>query len=271
MFYKEILPSPQLIPFVKHFWILEMDIADGTAHVDCIAPTGFGQLLLSYGESHKTTLVNSNYSTTERYYLVGQNTKPMRIENRGIYRIMGVIFTPTGLFHFIRIPLSNFNDQFFAVNQIEESVDKQLFEQFEQVNSHAARIKIVEQLLIRRIFRNSYKWDFTEHAISLILQYHGNITIQELANALRVSTRHLHRVFEEKVGLSPKMYARVVRFNYAIKLFKHRPNLNIQDLIFECGFFDQAHFIKNMKEFANQNLNAYRQTNSLAVALFLGR
>jgi AraC-like DNA-binding protein len=271
MLYQEVKPSPILAPFVKCYWITEMDVPAGGSYQEYISPTGYPQLLFSYGESHTATVVNNQYHTTQRYYLVGQASKGFSVESQRAFQVIGVIFHPAGLFPFIRIPLFEFTDQFFAVDQVEQPGDRELLEQFENATSNVARIAIVEQFLERRIFDKPFCFDFTQHAVALIQQYNGNITVQEVATKLRVSTRHLHRMFEQKVGLNPKLYARIVRFNYVIKLLKQYPNVNYYDLSFECGFFDQAHFIKNFREFTHRTLTNYHQTNSIAMVNFTGR
>lgn len=71
-----------------------------------------------------------------------------------------------------------------------------------------------------------------------------------LSTRLNVCSRHLRRRFKRSTGLSPKLFARLKRFNYAKLLLLQHPELDWHDVVYRAGFYDQAHFIKDFAEFA---------------------
>ena len=87
--------------------------------------------------------------------------------------------------------------------------------------------------------------------LNLILEIHaknGDITIQSLAKKFDIGYKRAERLFRQYVGISPKMYARIVRFNFSVKLFNH-PLYTLTDIAYQAGYFDQNHFIKETVKF----------------------
>jgi transcriptional regulator GlxA family with amidase domain len=82
------------------------------------------------------------------------------------------------------------------------------------------------------------------------------LEIEELAKQVHISKRQIQRDFKNYVGLSPKKYARILRFNYIFKLMQEK-DMKWVDIAIQSGYFDQAHFIKNFKEFTGEEPSNY--------------
>ena len=65
----------------------------------------------------------------------------------------------------------------------------------------------------------------------------------------------MERQFSKKIGFSPKFYARIVRFSHAMKML--RQNKGVFDVIEDCGYTDQAHFIKEIRIFTGRTPKFY--------------
>jgi len=99
---------------------------------------------------------------------------------------------------------------------------------------------LVEKLLNRRLDRR------LSRALRLLFHNHGALTVAELASQTAVDPRTLTRLFQRTVGLSPKRFARVVRFQSALRNLDRAGNWAA--LAAELGYFDQAHLIRDLKE-----------------------
>src|SRR5262245_21703697 len=77
-------------------------------------------------------------------------------------------------------------------------------------------------------------------------------SISELADYCQVSVRQLERGFRRVIGTSPKVFARTVRFEQAQRRLMFDPDADLTELAYECGYFDQAHFIKDFKAFTGK-------------------
>ena len=81
------------------------------------------------------------------------------------------------------------------------------------------------------------------------MQQKGNLTVQQLADDIGISRQLLSRQFAEKIGISPKHFARIIRFNSLHRFLATQPKLRWVDVTYDFGYFDQSHFIKDFHEF----------------------
>ena len=99
----------------------------------------------------------------------------------------------------------------------------------------------------------------TDHALSSILLSKGSISLKKLTENLDLSERSLERKFKESVGISPKLFSRICRFQASLKQLKHNHYDKLSDIAFENDYSDQSHFIRSFKEFTGFSPNQYRQ------------
>ncbi|MCY8232504.1 AraC family transcriptional regulator [Priestia endophytica] len=78
----------------------------------------------------------------------------------------------------------------------------------------------------------------------------GNITINDLAQQSGFSTRYIRKQFEHAIGISPKLFSQIVRFQCSLSMFMNDKNYSIWDIIEESGYYDQAHLINEYKKFS---------------------
>ncbi|HSN59842.1 MAG TPA: helix-turn-helix domain-containing protein, partial [Ferruginibacter sp.] len=75
-------------------------------------------------------------------------------------------------------------------------------------------------------------------------------TIEQLASMACLSLRQFERVCRDRIGLPPKLYARLVRFSQAYRIRENSSDISWTSIAYECGYFDQMHMIRDFKEFA---------------------
>ena len=64
-----------------------------------------------------------------------------------------------------------------------------------------------------------------------------------------LSLRQFERVCKQRIGMPPKLFARIIRFSKAYRLYENSAYKNWTSIAYECGYFDQMHFIRDFKEF----------------------
>jgi len=82
---------------------------------------------------------------------------------------------------------------------------------------------------------------------NIIIEQNGNCTVNELANDLNRTSRTIHRIFMDNIGIGPKDYMKIIRFNHACKLISTYSETDWFDIICSCGYHDQMHFIHEFK------------------------
>ena len=75
-------------------------------------------------------------------------------------------------------------------------------------------------------------------------------SVTDLASITCLGKKQFERLFNELVGINPKEYARIVRFQKSLKLLQHYSDVNQAQLAYQCGYADQSHFIREFKQFS---------------------
>jgi transcriptional regulator GlxA family with amidase domain len=110
--------------------------------------------------------------------------------------------------------------------------------------------QIVQEVLAARVDIDAMD-SHVRAAVSHIHRAQGLISMDVLAAGVGVTTRHLERQFKQAVGISPKRLARITRFQRALRVFDRLDSPQRGTLTAaECGYADQAHFVRDFAEFA---------------------
>jgi AraC-like DNA-binding protein len=80
------------------------------------------------------------------------------------------------------------------------------------------------------------------------IKAHGVTRVSELQQKHRIQARRLERIFLEEIGVTPKIFCRIVRFNHAKSMIERNANVDLRQLAYECGYADQPHFTRNFRE-----------------------
>jgi AraC-like DNA-binding protein len=94
-------------------------------------------------------------------------------------------------------------------------------------------------------------------AINKIVESDGLIDVKQLASEVNMSWKTLERHFRTRIGVSPKLYARFKRFHHALRLLNCPSPKSWLEIAHECGYYDQAHFIKEFRRFTNRNPSGF--------------
>jgi AraC-like DNA-binding protein len=101
---------------------------------------------------------------------------------------------------------------------------------------------------------------FVDFAVKSIVANPAGVTIKNIAHKTGYSPKHLIKIFNDNVGINPKSFLRVIRFQKAINEIEMHGNINWAALANDCGYYDQAHFISNFKEFSGFTPHSYIQS-----------
>lgn len=102
-----------------------------------------------------------------------------------------------------------------------------------------------------------YKKTILEHVVDEILKTKGSITEKELSIETGYSERYLNRLFHEKIGVNPKLYSKMIRFQSALTNINQNYSLTLTEQALRLGYYDQAHFIRDFKSFSGMTPKKY--------------
>jgi len=103
---------------------------------------------------------------------------------------------------------------------------------------------------------------FVDYAVNQILHMPNQMSIDRISKKVGYSQKHLIKIFKEHVGLSPKSFLKIIRFQKAIQEIEQNKTANWTSIAFDSGYYDQAHFINDFKCFSGFTPTQYLKTNS---------
>ena len=241
-------PNSELANFVKCYWTLESSIEE-TPKRNTIVPDGTMKLIFHYGDLYWHHPENGKSFLQPRCFLIGQLTKPYIVEPIGKTGTFIVRFHPNGFLPFIKTPIKEMENKPIDLKELFGKKGEKLERDVLDAVTTSDRIKIVEIFLLDLLKSKEVIDRIVNVTIETISKYKGQLSVNELSSQANLSRRMLARKFSSNVGLSPKQLSKIVRLQTSLKLLLQEEKTKLTDLAYENAYFDQAHFIKDFKEF----------------------
>ena len=246
MQYQEFKPDWPLNLFVECFWTLEAEHAAGSSP-ERVLPDGCAEIILNFGDrfqQHKT----GNIELQPRFFLVGQITGPLSISPTGIVKLIGIRFHPGGTRPFLKLPMHQITNRYVNLADIPEYFPPGWINPLEDAPSLSAAIRKLESVLLSKIQRTNA--DLSSLALARrIIHERGLASVNAIANDAGISARQLERKFLRDVGVGPKVLGRILRFQQVFRAISQE-NPSWARVALECGYYDQAHLIRDFREFS---------------------
>ncbi len=241
-------PNRDLTDFVKCYWTLEGD-KENTPLKNTIVPDGTMKLIFHYGDTYKHHPSNRESIILPKYFLIGQLTKPYVVEPIGITGSFVVRFHPNGFLPFSTIPIKEMENMAVPLDKLFGENGKELGQNILNAKTTSERINLIENFLLAHLKDKQIIYNVIKSTIDTILNTNGQFSVTEHSGKSKVSRRHLTRIFSTAIGLSPKQLSKTIRLQSTLKKLLTEEVTSLTDLAYESEYFDQAHFIKDFKEF----------------------
>lgn len=162
-------------------------------------------------------------------------------------RFMTVQFNSYGMYYVNGIPVSELHDTLFSLDSFfKPSEIDEIVSRLRESTSIEEKFRTLEAFLLRRTEIPDID-PRLPYAIAA-LKFQRHFRIDELSETLCLSSRGLLKLFKKHVGISPAHYKKIARFNQAASAILNRPESPLTQIAIECGYYDQAHFIKDFRE-----------------------
>ncbi len=255
MQYFEAKPSPLLAGFIKCFWSLCSDAGSGAA--EPVLPDGCPEIVFNLSDRFRRLHSDGSYETQPVTIVSGQLRSSISIMSTGRVDLFGVRFHPAGAFPFLRMPLSEITDRVEALDSIIGRDAKLIEQKIANANSFEDRVCAFEGQCLESLNRLPVEDDRAQRLSLEISRRKGQISISGLCDFSGIGERKLERIFKRYIGLSPKTFARVVRFQNVVRRIEAASSMSMLDTALDLGYFDQSHMIREFREFAGKSPSAY--------------
>jgi AraC-like DNA-binding protein len=258
MNFRQWAPSDILKPYIRHYYVFES--ASPTAFTDIVFPSGDMEMIFNLGNGIWESAAGGQFLQTPPVELWGQITRPLPIRSKGSHTMLGVKFFPHSAAYFITDDLTQFNDHIGNATDVIGPEIKSLHGRLMETKELRKRLGLLETFLTNRLNKNektSYQLDKVNDMLRRIKKEPAETAISRIASDHNITPRYLQKLVARYTGLSPKTYNKIARFQLSLKLIgqKEQPFTSIA---YECGYFDQSHFIRDFKSFTGLTPSAYR-------------
>ncbi len=241
-------PNKDLAGFVKCYWTLE-SLKEKTPKRNTIVPDGTMKMIFHYGDLYWHHPKNEKSFLQPRCFLIGQLTRPYIVEPVGDTKTFIVRFHPNGFLPFTSIPIKEMENRPIPLEDLFGKEGKELEQKVLNAKDTAERIQYIEFFMFKLLKNNTVIDRIVKSAIETISIHKGQLSINELSKQTNQHRRLLTRKFSSSIGLSPKQLSKIVRLQTTLKTLSSNKELSLTDLAHSNEYFDQAHFIKDFKEF----------------------
>jgi AraC-like DNA-binding protein len=201
---------------------------------------------------------NDDFEKQPLTVLVGPQCSRVNVKVHHQLKAIRVDFLPGGMFHLLGIPMHELFDEGFDALDFFGAEMKDINNQLQETPDLEAGKNIVEKFLLRRITNVKTILPF-DSAMRSLMNSNGTMAIEETASLSCLSLKQFERKCKERIGMNPKMYARILKFSNAYRLHEASPQLSWISIAHQAGYYDQMHMIRDFKTFAGVNPSVIEQ------------
>lgn len=263
MIYQKFEPSQILQAFVECYFTWE---SNGPLEKEMVVespPNGFCSIVINCGSPY--ILQNKKYDRLQvpHQFVSGQSIYSYKLFMNGIIKMVGVVFKPAALSTFWGLDGYLFvEERVDLFGALKQDYVKKHVERIHSADTVIEGVRILEELLAYHCKLHRPEPDYIDKAANMIVEKSGMLHVPQLVKESCMSRRTFERRFFQKVGLSPKYYARIRRIGHVCNLIAGKKKVNWPDIFYEAEFFDHAHFIKDFEEFTGRSPQQYLRENA---------
>lgn len=242
---QEYGPAEDLRPYVQQFWTGRFNIL----HADCFAqrvvPSGFLEVIIHLTDHHCDLLGSAGWRQSPDYTLIGLQGKTYEVRFTREVEVFAIRFKPAGFYTLFGVPLAELTDTHEDLEAVLGTRFRVFAARLRDECDVAERLRAAERYLRQAADRRDTT--YLNRAAELIRTSGGSLRVADVADRLYISQRQLERAFKSKLGLSPKQYMRIARFNLVQAILQEGRYHGLADIAYQAGYADQPHFNREFK------------------------
>lgn len=262
---KKLSPHPSISKVVDYYWIEKEDPENVK-----ILPDGTLSIIFNLGSPIKIMDTNKVHNDLDNNLIIGTHKKYYSLQKKQGNYMIGIKFKQGGAYHFFKFPLAQFSNKIASLNDILNGESVQLREILMAKKSSDDIKNILDRYLLMKIDQLNGAFDIVDFAINKVKVNGSPALIKNLCEAANISNKHLISLFNEKVGLSPKLVYRINKFLKVIELIHNKDVINWSEIAYQCHYYDQAHLINDFKSFSGISPKKYHdneKTDGLRITM----
>ncbi len=254
MNYQQYKPSERLSGLVQYYWTLEGFIPEEQVYIHRTLANFCPELIFHYGGAFEEIITDNQITATFLTGIHGQTDRIRRFTAKKSYGIFSVLLQPYAIPLLFGISSSEIKNELVDLVSLLGQDGKDITQQMLEAKNNAERLVFINRFLEIRI--QEFKRPEIVHAVQDIYMKKGMVNVNSIANQASFSQRQFERNFKDQTGFTPKTFSRIVRFKSLVNTHK-KGNSTLTQAAYEYGYYDQAHFIQDFRQFSGYNPHTY--------------
>jgi AraC-like DNA-binding protein len=256
LIYLEHIPAGELGQNVRTLWYTRAPQIPHTR--ERILPNGCVQIIINLARDF--ILDCPEDGTPQRIapaLVVGARSVYEIVDTSDMAELMGIIFEAGGFAPFASDAVDRFSNKNCALEDLWGNSARGLRDRLREAVTPANKFRVLEDFLTKKFSTRLDRNRAVDFALSEMKGAAIAPTVKAIAEKTGWSERRFSQIFREQVGLSPKVWCRIQRFQWAVKQLHRGADLAWADLALECGYYDQAHFANEFRAFSGVDATSY--------------
>jgi AraC-like DNA-binding protein len=182
-------------------------------------------------------------------FVAGVDDGPTMVTHGGYQRGLQLDLTPIGAHRLFGLPMSEITRRVVPFTDIWPREQHDLCDRLQEARDWDARFDLLDRVVGRRVIDTRRATDLVEWAVRRIEGSSGTMSMRALARELGYSQKHVIQLFHDQVGVPPKLLSRIVRFDRLVQHLRAGGAGSWADLALEFGYYDQAHLVRDVRQF----------------------
>ena len=249
-----------MLPYIQFYGLLcEQGNENHIDTQDIIPPYPSKGLIFQLEENRPVWIKNPNFDLQSPMgYFMPQCTLSYQMQVKGRFSMLAVLFKPGMFRRFFEFPPLELTNQMITYADFNHKALLELQERLLEPYPLTFKFNMIESYLQQRLSVVKWQPSKIDEAIG-VFQKKGLCSIEELRKEMKISSRYLRKIFQHQIGLAPKTFIRICRFNSAFQMFHQGYYNKLSDIAYQMGYFDQSHFIKDFKHFTGSTPSQFQQ------------
>ncbi|KQS30854.1 helix-turn-helix domain-containing protein [Dyadobacter sp. Leaf189] len=256
-----------LSQLIKHFLIIDSDVA-ANRNLRMFSDGNTG-MVFNYKDPILIRQDGQPAALLPACFMYGPFRQYQDMTATGRIGLLVAVFHPFAFSSMLKIQANNMVDQIVDLESVYQQEASGVFDRICNASDYDAKIRVVEDFFLEKLSNFKPVSPYAIQAVKLIQQRNGDVPVSALLSSLQISERKLERVFQDNIGYPAKKFAGIIKVQHFLRLLRQNRPSNYTGLVYESGFFDQAHSIRVMKNISGLTPGDYIANAHLLAANFL--
>ena len=246
--YREWEPVPAAAGLIEAIWSLSDRELQPASEPQRVLPDGCSELILNFDDPVSQVLEDGSLFRQPRLLFVGQIPGPFYFTPSGRLELIGIRFRPAGAAGLIREPQSRLVGLSHSLQELTPSLARELAGAAFDAPDPESRVRLIQAALVAHA---RPRFSPIPMVADRLIRRGGNGSVDELVSQTGLGARQFERRFLAEVGLRPKLFARICRFQQVFRVLEQQP-AHWARVAADCGYYDSSHLIRDFRELSGE-------------------